>query len=246
MTAEAISVDELAEQSGASMRTIRFYQAEGLLPPPTRRGRQALYGVEHVDRLRLITSLQERGLRLAAIASMLAQAGDDGDATEWLGLGESLVRPWSDDSPRLLTESELDTKVEGLASGAAKALINTGLIERRADTVPVVYLVPSPGLLDVALALAHLGVDLQVAARLRQLLEERIRGMAIDLVAQFTEEVSLDHLANEGPGGLAVLLGQLQPLTRRSVDLIFAHEMERAQRGLLEAVAETETEGQSA
>ena len=71
----------------------------------------------------------------------------------------------------------------------------SGPVDSRADTVPVVYLVPSPGLLDVALALAHLGVDLRVAARLRQLLEVRLRAMAIDLVAQFTEEVSLNHLA---------------------------------------------------
>jgi len=225
-------VDDLAQQSGVSVRTIRYYQGEGLLPVPTRQGRQALYGAEHLERLRLITTLQERGLKLSAIASMIEQGGAD----EWLGLGESLVRPWSDDSPTLLQQAELDTKLDraGAPAGTAEALVRTGVIERRADTVPIVYLVPSPGLLDVAIDLARAGVDLEVAAGLRALLEKRLRAMATELVARFTDEVSADRLAAEGPTGLARLLDELQPITRRAVDLLFSHEMERAQRALLE------------
>jgi hypothetical protein len=52
-------------------------------------------------------------------------------------------------------------------------------------------------------------------------------------VAAFTEEVSRTQLAEQGPAALADLLAQLQPLTRRTVDLLFAHEMERAQQELL-------------
>ncbi len=29
-----LSVDELAERTGHTVRTIRYYQSEGLLPPP--------------------------------------------------------------------------------------------------------------------------------------------------------------------------------------------------------------------
>jgi hypothetical protein len=113
--------------------------------------------------------------------------------------------------------------------------VATGLVERRADTSPVTYLVPSPGLLDVALQLRALGIDLETAAALRALLERRLQALAADLVASFTDRVSLDHLAGEGPAALTDLIDALQPVARRSVDLVFAHEMERAQRALLDA-----------
>ena len=235
-----LSVDELAARSGATVRTIRYYQSEGLLPAPTRHGREVRYGNEHLDRLQLIAALQERGLRLTAIAELLRHSPDDSTASDWLGLGETLSRPWSEDRPALLSEAELDERLGGTPDGTADELVRTGVVERRSDTSPVVYLVPSPGMLEVAIALVRLGIDLDAGARLRDLLQERLRAMAVDLVAQFTEEVSVHRLAEAGPGSLAVLLEQLRPLTQRTVELLFAHEMERAQRELVESAG---TEG---
>ncbi|HZB71620.1 MAG TPA: MerR family transcriptional regulator, partial [Acidimicrobiales bacterium] len=70
-----LSVDQLAERAGVTVRTIRFYQSEGLLPLPGRHGREARYGPAHVERLDLIADLQARGLRLHAIAELLDRAG---------------------------------------------------------------------------------------------------------------------------------------------------------------------------
>ena len=39
---------ELSEVSGVPARTIRFYIARGLLPPPLVGGRSACYGAEHL------------------------------------------------------------------------------------------------------------------------------------------------------------------------------------------------------
>ncbi len=228
-----LSVDELAARSGASVRTIRYYQSEGLLPAPERHGREARYGADHLERLEVISDLQARGLRLSAIADLLRDAGDGGDVAGWLGLGRSMVRPWSEDEPVLLSEAELRTRLAGVAS--LDALVAAGLVERRADTSPVVFLVPSPGLLEVALELAGLGIDLQTSAALRDLVEQRLRSLATDLVAEFTDRVSLGHLAGEGPAALTELIDELQPVARRTVDLVFAHEMERAQRALFDA-----------
>ena len=235
--AAELSVDELAERSGTTVRTIRYYQSEGLLPAPVRRGRAVRYGAEHLARLQLIAELQERGLRLTAIADLLRHSPDDATAADWLGLGETLSRPWTEDHPALLDEHELAARLTGTPAGTADDLVRTGIVERRADTSPVVYFVPSPGMLDVAVALVRLGIGLDAGARLRDLLQRRLQAMATDLVAQFTEEVSIERLADVGPGALAVLLDQLRPLTRRTVDLLFAHEMERAQRELLDAAS---------
>jgi len=226
-------VDELSEQSGVSVRTIRFYQSKGLLEAPSRRGRHARYSRDHVDRLALIAELHERGLRLSAIQELLNHAWKGTDATDWLGLEKVMRRPWTDDHPALLSEAELAGRLVGCPDGSAGALERTGIVERRADTVPIVYLVPSPGMLEVSVEALRLGLDLDTAARLRDVLVLRMRAMATELVATFTEEVSRQELAVGGPAHLAELVDRMQPLARRTVELVFAHEMERAQRDLL-------------
>lgn len=230
-----LTADEVAERTGVTVRTIRYYQSEGLLPAPVRHGREVRYNDEHLARLELITRLQERGLRLNAIADVVRQS-DQGGATaaDWLGLSESLTKPWTDERPVLLTGAELTARLgEGIT---VEDLVRTGVVERRDDTSPLVFLVPSQGILDSALALAEVGIDLDTGARLRALIQDRLRSLATDLVARFTDEVSLTLLADAGPADLARLLEQLRPLTRRTVDQLFALEMERAQRHLLESV----------
>lgn len=74
-----LRVDELAEQAEASVDTIRFYQAKGLLPPPRREGRIAWYGQEHIERLARIRSLKGRGLSLATIGLLLRGELDAAD-----------------------------------------------------------------------------------------------------------------------------------------------------------------------
>lgn len=228
-----LTVDEVAARTGVTVRTIRYYQSEGLLPSPARHGREVRYGDEHLERLELITRLQDRGLRLTAIAELVKQ-GDAG--ADWLGLTESLTQPWSEDRPALWSESELADRLASATGVTADDLVRTGVVERRGDTTPVVYLVPSPGMFEIALHLVALGIDLDVAARLRALLQDRLRGLATDLVSTFTDEVSVTLLADAGPADLTRLLQQLRPLTRRTVDLLFAAEMERAQRELVAAV----------
>ena len=232
-----LTVDEVAARTGITVRTIRYYQSEGLLPTPTRHGREVRYGDEHLERLDLINRLQARGLRLNAIAELIRQ-GDR--AADWLGLTESLASPWTEDRPLLLAERELSSRL-GDVDVTVDDLVRTGVVERRADTTPVTYLVASPGMLDIALQLVGLGIDLEVAARLRQLLQDRLRGLATELVARFTDEVSVAVLNDAGPADLTRTLEQLRPLTRRSVDLLFAAEMERAQRELLTSTSERPT-----
>jgi DNA-binding transcriptional MerR regulator len=64
---------ELAQESGVAARTIRYYIARGLVPPPLAGGRGACYGEAHVERLAKIQRLQSRGLTLSQIAWKLAE-----------------------------------------------------------------------------------------------------------------------------------------------------------------------------
>jgi DNA-binding transcriptional MerR regulator len=49
-------IDDLARLAGTTTRNIRVYRDRGLLPPPLRVGRIALFNDAHLTRLRLITS----------------------------------------------------------------------------------------------------------------------------------------------------------------------------------------------
>ena len=64
-------IEELAESTGATVRNIRVYQERGLLPQPVRKGRTALYGPEHRERLLLILRLLDRGYTFATIEELL-------------------------------------------------------------------------------------------------------------------------------------------------------------------------------
>ena len=63
------TLGEIAEESGVSARTVRFYISRGLMEGPEKAGRGAKYGQGHVDRLQEIQRLQGEGLTLAEIAA---------------------------------------------------------------------------------------------------------------------------------------------------------------------------------
>src|SRR5580698_5270530 len=106
------TIDDLSALTKVPSRTIRFYQAKGVLPRPELRGRVAFYGPSHVERLELIASLQDRGLRIDTIRELCARI-DKGelDVNEWLGLDAQLQGPWASDKPRTVTEAELTEMV---------------------------------------------------------------------------------------------------------------------------------------
>jgi DNA-binding transcriptional MerR regulator len=65
--AESLDLTELADRAGVSVRTVRYYIQQGLLPKPEARGPGAHYKEEHLDRLLLIKRLQKEHLPLAEI-----------------------------------------------------------------------------------------------------------------------------------------------------------------------------------
>ncbi len=74
---------ELERRSNISVRTIRFYQNEGLLPSPGTRGKSATYGQSDLDRLLLIKGLQrDRRMLLPEIRDLLLGLDDAGVARE--------------------------------------------------------------------------------------------------------------------------------------------------------------------
>lgn len=81
-TGETFRVGELSRRSGVAVGTIKFYLREGLLQPGEATAKtQALYGIEHLRRLRIIRVLSEvGGLSIAQIRSVVETLEDDSAA----------------------------------------------------------------------------------------------------------------------------------------------------------------------
>jgi len=216
---------------------VRHYQSEGALPPPRRRGRAALYGPAHLERLRLIGRLQDRGLRLDAIRDALRQVERGHLSLEaWLGLGEQVRTPWSDDSPLLLADPELERTFGDLVPGLFAALMRLDLI-RRADTAAPggpgskgTYLIPSPGLLRVVLALREAGIDVETSTAAIDVLRKQQRRAADDFVAYLLRRSGKGFARKGTPQDVAEAVGALRSHSVHAADLLFAQEMERAVR----------------
>lgn len=72
------SLDELTVLAATTPRTVRYYIAEGLLPPAVSAGPKSGYTAAHLDRLRLINRMKEAYLPLREIRQRLGGLDDDG------------------------------------------------------------------------------------------------------------------------------------------------------------------------
>ncbi len=64
-------IGEVATQSGASVRSLRYYEEQGLLRPQRTTSDQRVYGPDAVERVRLLRRLYSAGLTSATIAALL-------------------------------------------------------------------------------------------------------------------------------------------------------------------------------
>ena len=113
-------IEQLARASGMAVDTIRFYQGKGLLEAPRREGRVTWYADSHLERLRRIRDLQQRGFTLTVIRRFL-----DGELE---ASDESLVAAVTHpSSPQTLTLDELAER-SGVAAPLLKSLESAGLL----------------------------------------------------------------------------------------------------------------------
>lgn len=77
MVTEELLIHELAERAGISVRTIRYYTEEGLLPQPTYQGKYSYYSPSYLDRLELIRRLKDSYLPLREIREIMNSLSDE-------------------------------------------------------------------------------------------------------------------------------------------------------------------------
>jgi DNA-binding transcriptional MerR regulator len=72
-----LTLNQLTAAADVSVRTVRYYIAEGLLPPPEGSGPGSSYSEGHLDRLLLIQRLKEAYLPLKEIRRRLSGLSDE-------------------------------------------------------------------------------------------------------------------------------------------------------------------------
>ncbi|MGP4057610.1 MerR family transcriptional regulator [Mycobacterium sp. 4D054] len=84
-------LEDLARESGISARNIRAYRERGLLDPPRRVGRSALYDDYHLSQLNTISQLLRKGYNSAHIAEFFASMRQGTDLADILGLQQAVL-----------------------------------------------------------------------------------------------------------------------------------------------------------
>lgn len=227
-----LTVEQLAYETGMSVRNIRNHQSRGLLPPPEVRARVGYYGQEHVDRLRLIQQMQAEGFKLSAIQRLIGDHG--GSADRFVGLRRALTVPFETESPEILTTEELAERFPG--DFDPKLLQRA---ERIGGLVPVGdgrFEAPSPALLRAAEEVVAQGIGLEAAIEAIERVHRNTQSAARTFVRLFLEELWKPFNAAgrpaEGWEEITETIERLRPVASDVVVALFrqtmATEMEEA------------------
>jgi DNA-binding transcriptional MerR regulator len=182
-----LTVEQLAAESGMSVRNIRAHQARGLLAPPEVRMRVGYYGPEHLAQLRLIRDLQADGFNLGGIKRLLQDT--DGTAERLLSFKQALSTSEEAERAETLSLRELAQRFRVSAEEAPEVLAQA---QKLGVLVPVggdQYEVPSPSLLAVAEEVVGRGISLQSALAVLKEIERHCDSVSRSFVKLFLREV---------------------------------------------------------
>ncbi|MCW2720685.1 MAG: MerR family transcriptional regulator [Pseudonocardia sp.] len=226
-----LTIDQLAERTGISIRTIRFYAGRGLLPPPQLRGRTGLYGPDHVARLELVTELSALGFTLAAIEGRLEKLPATAGAEE-LALQRALLTPWVPEQIEDVDTMELDRRAgRPLGPDDLRALEGLGVITRLdGDRMRL----NGAATLGEGLAVLDSGLPTETWKRAHQIIERHTTALAEELMTMFQAEVLQPYRDRGRPADersrLAEAFTQLKPITVRGVVTAFGRAVNRTIR----------------
>jgi DNA-binding transcriptional MerR regulator len=221
-----LTVEQLAYETGMSVRNIRNHQSRGLLPPPDVRARVGYYGPRHVERLRLIQEMQAEGFKLTAIQRLLGEHGAAADRL--VGLRRAVTAPFVTESAEVLTTEELeewfgprDENLESLERAQKLGLLNPLGGGR--------YEAPSPALLRAAGEVRDRGVPLDAALAAIAKVRGSAQSSAKVFVRLFLDEVWKPFDESDRPDDrwpeIIESIERLRPLASEALLALFKQTM---------------------
>jgi DNA-binding transcriptional MerR regulator len=239
------TVDEVAELTRTTVRTIRWYQSEGLLPPPRRAGRVAMYDTEHLARLEAIRDLQEHGLTLTAIRRLLDRAPGSAGPTALAFVRTAVaqsVAPGGD----VVTLAELGERLGLAAAEAADPAIleELGIARALPDGR---WQITVPAAVEASARLARLGVPMDARIRLTRVFRDHTDAMARAVVALFLEFLwRPGESPEDDPDQWAALteaVARLRPLGATAAASMFDYALARSAEETAERVLDPDASG---
>lgn len=155
---QELTIEQLADAGGLTVRNVRAYQQRGLLPAVRRDGRRATYGQEHLARIRLVRALHDHGLTLRTIGDLLDRGTADVELARLSR--QSLTSGWRQGVRTPLDPPSVEL-FDATRPGVIQEMELAGLISRP-DGRPHA----NAAGLGLISALAARGTDLDVTSRL--------------------------------------------------------------------------------
>ena len=78
-----LSIGQLASAAGLSASAIRYYEAEGLLPRPSRNGHRRVYDAADLERVRMVCMARRLGFTIADLRALAQVEGGGADRAVW-------------------------------------------------------------------------------------------------------------------------------------------------------------------
>jgi DNA-binding transcriptional MerR regulator len=224
-------VDDLARAAGTTVRNVRAYQERGLLHPPQRVGRIAVFDESHLARLKLVTSMLDRGYTSANIAEMLTAWEKGDDLADVLGL-ERLVRPWAADEPTTMPLRE----VRELAGDEAdlERLVADKLVDIRGNHA----VVQRPRLLRAFAEARGYGVPMDRMLSVHEQIAPMLEDIGRILVVAGAREAAAplpaaDEVSERSVNDMVTMLLRFRALAMESVMATLEHAIDRRIETLL-------------
>ncbi|RJO69863.1 MerR family transcriptional regulator [Nocardia panacis] len=222
-------IDDLARAAGTTTRNVRAYQERGLLPPPVGRdGRASIYDDSHLERLRLVDALLQRGFTTAHIADFITSWETGKDLSEVLGLQHAVTAAWAKDEsfevPRELVGAILGPQVDELVD----RLGELKLARVEGDTV----VFPDTQLLAAFAELHEYGLELRTLLDIHGRVADRIDDIARTMITAAKQHI----IDQRGPGWLpettpeiaetTAMLNKMRELATASVHATLARSLD--------------------
>ncbi|HEX4686866.1 MAG TPA: MerR family transcriptional regulator [Nocardioides sp.] len=226
-TVTLLTLDELTERVGISVRNVRFYTARGLVPPPIRRGRSGYYSGDHVARLQLVQELQGHGFTLSAIERYVAGIPSDA-SPEDIALHRTMLAPWMADSWEELSRSELEQRAgRPLSAQELETLAALGVLR----SVGRGRFGASMSQLGVGLGLLDLGYPIEAARAAAEVYAAHGRAIAEELYELFRTQVwPVYKEQGVSPEKIQEVVERLKPLSIASLVQAYESGMDELRR----------------
>lgn len=227
-----LTIEQLAAETGLTVRNIRSHRARNLLQPPVVRDQIGYYGPEHVNRLKLIRQLQAEGFNLTAIKRLIERAPQAADSL--LSTMQLVTEPFETEEPKVVSAAELSRRFR--IDDPATAVLHATELGILLPVGDGAFEAPIPSLLDVAEELVALGVPLRHSLTVVKKVRDSCRVVAREFIRLFVEDVfrpfQAAGLPEERWPELLVAIERLRPMSAQVVlgvyQLTMGAEVEQA------------------